>query len=48
MYPGAGADIENIICLANGFFIMLNNYDGVALITQVLERLQETVVIALV
>ncbi len=45
---GAGAEIEHVVGVANGFFVVLDHQHGVAQIAQALERLDEAVVVALV
>src|SRR5579864_7683266 len=48
MAAGAGAKIDNVIGAPNGLFIVLNNEHGVAQIAQILERGEQTVVVAMV
>ena len=47
MHPGTRTDIKDIIGLADRFFVMFDNNHCVALIAQVFQRLQQTVVVAL-
>ena len=48
MHTRPRTDVENIIGLADGFFVMLDNDYRIALIAQVLERGQKPVIVALV
>ena len=48
MHPSPGADVEHIVRLADRLFVMFHNDDGIALIAQVLQRVQQAVVVALV
>ena len=45
---GAGAEIEHIVGVADGFFVVLDDQHRVAQIAQALERLDQAVVVALV
>ena len=45
---GAGAEIEDIVGVADGFFIVLDDEDRVAQIAQLFERFDEAGVVALV
>ena len=47
MNPGTRTDIKDIIRLADRFFVMFDNNHCVALIAQVLERLQQTIIVTL-
>ena len=47
MNARAGADVDNVVSGANRVFIVLNHNDGIAQITQVDKRTQQTLVIAL-
>ena len=44
---GAGAEIENIVGVADGLFVVLDDEDGVAQVAQPFEGLDEAVVVAL-
>ena len=44
----AGAEIDNVVGMANGVFVVLDDQHGVAQIAQFLQRLNQPVVIALV
>ncbi len=48
MHPCPRPDVEHVIGLADRLLVMLDDDDGVALVAQVLERLQQPVVVALV
>ena len=43
----AGAEVEDVVGVADGVFIVLDDEDGVAEVAQSLERLNEAVVVAL-
>ena len=45
---GAGAKIENIVGVADGVFVVLNDEDGVAEVAELHEGLDEALVVALV
>ena len=45
---GAGAEIEHVVGVADGVFVVLDDQDGVAQIAQPLQRFNEAVVVALV
>ena len=44
----AGAEIEHVVGVADGVFVVLDDEDGVAEVAQLLQRLDEAVVVALV
>ena len=46
--PCAGADIEDVVGLAHGVFVVLDDEDGIAEVAQAFERGDETLVVALV
>ncbi len=48
MDAGGGADIDDVIGLADGVLVMLDDDDGVADVAQVLERAEQALVVALV
>ena len=45
---GAGAHVEHVVCRADRVLVVLDHDHGVALVAQALERVDETVVVALV
>ena len=45
---GAGAEVEDVVGLADGVFVVLDDEDGVAEVAQVFERVDEALVVALV
>ena len=47
MHTGPRPDIKDIIGLADRFFVMLNNDDGITLIPKVLERVEKAIIVAL-
>ncbi len=46
--PGSGAHVDHVICRQNGIGIVLDDDHAVAEVAQMLERLQQPVVVALV
>ena len=47
MHPGPRSDIDDVIGAEHGFFVMLDHQQGIAQITQSLQRIQQFPVIAL-
>src|SRR5690606_35282022 len=47
MDAGGRADVENMVGMEDGVLVMLDDDDGIADVAQVLQRLQETRVVAL-
>ncbi len=47
MHPGAGADVDHVVGRADGVLVMLDDEHRVAHVAQVLQRLQQAVVVAL-
>ena len=48
MDAGAGADVDDIVGLADGVLVMLDDDHGVAEVAQVLERFEQARIVALV
>ena len=48
MQSSAGAKVDHIVGAANGFFVMLHHQHGIAQIAQMLQRLQQPVIVAMV
>ena len=46
--PGAGAEVEHVVGVADGVFVVLDDQDGVAEVAQVFERVEQALVVALV
>ena len=47
MHTSPRTNVKNVVSLANRLFIMFDNNHGIALITQVFERAQQAVIVAL-
>ena len=47
MHTSPRANVKNVVSLADRLFVMFDNNHGIALITQVLERAQQAVIVAL-
>jgi hypothetical protein len=47
MHPCTWADIEHVIRLADGFFVMFDHDHRIALIAQVFQRIQQAGIVAL-
>ena len=41
-----GANVDDVVGVANGFFVMLDHHQGVALVTQGFEGLEQDLVVA--
>jgi hypothetical protein len=48
MHAGAGADVDDVVGAADGVLVVFDDEHGVAHVAQVLQRLQQAVVVALV
>ena len=48
MHPGAGSDVDHVVGAADGVLVVLDDEHRVAHVAQVLQRLQQAVVVALV
>ena len=48
MHPSAHANVNDMVGKANGIFIVFHHNHGVAKVAQASERLQQTVIVALV
>ena len=48
VFAGAGAEVEDVVGLADGVFVVLDDEDGVAEVAEVFERVDEALVVALV
>src|ERR1035441_10149252 len=46
--PGGGAEVEDVVGVADGVFVVLDDQDGVAQVAKFFEGLDEAVVVALV
>ena len=44
----SGAEVEDVVCVADGVFVVFDDEDGVAEIAKAHERLNESIVVALV
>ena len=47
VFAGSGAEIEDVVGLADGVFVVLDDEDGVAEVAQVFERVDQALVVAL-
>ena len=48
VFAGAGAEVEDVVGLADGVFVVLDDEDGVAEVAEVFEGGDEALVVALV
>ena len=48
MASGAGAEVDDVIGAADGFFVVLNYQHGVSEVAQGFQRLQQSFVVAVV
>src|SRR5437764_4319051 len=48
MATGSGAEVNDIVGAANGFFIVLDHKNGISEIAQFFERIQQATVVAMV
>ena len=46
MTTGAGAEVDDVVGAADGFFIVLDDEDGIAEVAQIFQRGQKTSVVA--
>ena len=47
VFAGAGAEVEDVVGLADGVFVMLDDEDGIAKVAEVFEGVDEALVVAL-
>ena len=45
-FTGAGADVDDMVGAADGVFVVFDDYQGVALVAQLVQRVQQDLVVA--